>query len=49
MIFFDAIVLEGVLAPVGMIGFKDVLTSAEFGDDSAVPHSNGVQTAGPGQ
>ena len=26
---FDAIVLEGVLAPVGMIGFKDVLTPAE--------------------
>jgi hypothetical protein len=26
---FDAIVLEGVLAPVGMIGFKDVLIPAE--------------------
>ena len=26
---FDTIVLEGVLAPVGMVGFKDVLTAAE--------------------
>jgi quinohemoprotein ethanol dehydrogenase len=37
---FDAIVLEGVLAPVGMIGFKDVLTPSRIGDDSTVPHSN---------
>ena len=46
---FDAIVLEGVLAPVGMIGFKDVLTPAESEMIRRVPHSDGAQAAGPRQ